>query len=190
MLEGKGTAWRNWEAIVFLEKTLRARRNRWGWSLAARKSWSLRVSCRLSSNARATSTEPLPQPPKGMLSQIPGIWQLVFLEKSEVLAGFNVVLLAYQIMSPLMLRTACYLRHQRRSWNSQIKRDYYVFGKFVLSVYIWSTLSRSLEEKGGWWRCLRHQGHSGWSIRSRRWGFLVANDHASPWVNCAAGSFL
>jgi len=114
MLEGKGSAWRNWEAVVFTEKPPRTRTNRWGWSLPGRKAWSLRVSCCLSSNARATSTDPLPQPPKGKLSQIPVIWQLVLLERSEVHVGFHVVLLAYQIMTPSMFRTSRYFRHQRR----------------------------------------------------------------------------
>lgn len=134
---------------MFLEKPLRAWRNRLGWPLPSEKAWSLRVSC-LSSSVRATSMDPLPRPPRGpaftnschpiarVVGEIGSICRIkcgfVHISNNDSLEVQNVVL----SQTP-----------KKRPWNSQIKKDYHVFRKCVPGVYIWSTLSGSaLEGKG------------------------------------------
>lgn len=51
-------------------------------------------------------------------------------------------------MPPSVFRTSCYPRQQRRDHETQIKRDYYVVGKFVPCVCIRSPRGSALEEKG------------------------------------------
>lgn len=76
-------------------------------------------------------------------------------------------------MPPSVFRTSRYPRQQRRDHETQIKRDYYVVGKFVPCVYIGSSRGSALKEKGeglslspGTFR-LKRQSKEVWGLPSR-----------------------
>lgn len=99
------------------------------------------------------------------------------------------VLLAYQMITPSIFRTSCNLRKpEKRSWNSQIKRDYCVFGKYVPNVYLQLTELPWPEGKGGRGDCLCPYEHLHWTVQSPGQG--LRNNLASRWVNHATEAFL